>query len=85
MKPMTPSEHASIAASRRAGPLDRLLRQRLIASLAALDFGRLQIEDCLGSVTLGRGEPCVRLTVSDLGFYRLVAAQGSVGAGEAYG
>ena len=85
MKPMTPSEHASIAASRRAGPLDRLLRQRLFASLAALDHGQLLIEDSLGSVTLGRGDPCVRLTVSDLGFYRLVAAQGSVGAGEAYG
>ena len=85
MKPMTPSEHASIAASRRAGPLDRLLRRRLFASLAALDHGQLLIEDSLGSVTLGRGEPCVRLTVSDLGFYRLVAAQGSVGAGEAYG
>ncbi|WP_063569930.1 SAM-dependent methyltransferase [Achromobacter ruhlandii] len=85
MKPMTPSEHASIAASRRAGSLDRLLRQRLFASLGALDHGQLLIEDSLGSVTLGRGEPCVRLTVSDLGFYRLVAAQGSVGAGEAYG
>ena len=85
MKPMTSSEHASIAASRPATALDRLLRQRLFASLAALDHGQLLIEDCLGSATLGRGEPLVRLTVSDLGFYRLVAAQGSVGAGEAYG
>lgn len=85
MKPMTSSEHASIAASRPATALDRLLRQRLFASLAALDHGQLLIEDCLGSATMGRGEPLVRLTVSDLGFYRLVAAQGSVGAGEAYG
>lgn len=85
MKAMTPSEHAAIAATRPPGALDRLLRKRLFASLSTLTGGRLAIEDSLGSVTLGQGEPVVRLTIRDMAFYRLVATQGSVGAGEAYG
>ncbi|WP_232626058.1 SAM-dependent methyltransferase [Achromobacter deleyi] len=82
---MTPSEHAAIAATRPPGALDRLLRKRLFASLSTLTGGRLAIEDSLGSATLGQGEPVVRLTIRDMAFYRLVATQGSVGAGEAYG
>lgn len=85
MKAMTPSEHAAIAATRPPGALDRLLRKRLFASLSTLTGGRLAIEDSLGSATLGQGEPVVRLTIRDMAFYRLVATQGSVGAGEAYG
>ncbi|ALM82780.1 cyclopropane-fatty-acyl-phospholipid synthase family protein [Bordetella sp. N] len=85
MKPMTPSEHAALEATRHVGKLDRLLRKRLFASLAGLQYGRLVIEDSLGSVTLGSGEPVIRLTVRDMNFYRLVATHGSVGAGGAYG
>lgn len=85
MKAMTPSEHAAIAGTRPPGALERLLRRRLFARLSTLTSGRLAIEDSLGSVTLGDGEPVVRLTIRDMAFYRLVATQGSVGAGEAYG
>ncbi|KAG0923204.1 hypothetical protein G6F31_019605 [Rhizopus arrhizus] len=85
MKAMTPSEHAAVSASRAVSALDRLLRKRLIAGLSRLTGGRLAIEDSLGSETLGDGAALVRLTVSDMGFYRLVATQGSVGAGEAFG
>ena len=85
MKAMTPSEHAAVSASRPVSALDRLLRKRLLAGLSQLTGGRLAIEDSLGSATLGDGAALVRLTVRDMGFYRLVATQGSVGAGEAYG
>lgn len=85
MKAMTPSEHAAIAGTRPPGALERLLRRRLFARLSTLTSGRLAIEDSLGCVTLGDGEPVVRLTIRDMAFYRLVATQGSVGAGEAYG
>lgn len=85
MKAMTPSEHAAVSASRPVSALDRLLRKRLLAGLSQLTGGRLAIEDSLGSETLGDGAALVRLTVRDMGFYRLVATQGSVGAGEAYG
>lgn len=85
MKAMTPSELAAVSASRPVSALDRLLRKRLIAGLSQLTGGRLAIEDSLGSETLGDGAALVRLTVRDMGFYRLVATQGSVGAGEAYG
>ena len=85
MKAMTPSEHAAIAGTRPPGALERLLRRRLFVRLSTLTSGRLAIEDSLGSVTLGDGEPVVRLTIRDMAFYRLVATQGSVGAGEAYG
>ncbi|MBB1595829.1 cyclopropane-fatty-acyl-phospholipid synthase family protein [Achromobacter sp. UMC46] len=85
MKAMTPSEHAAVAASRPVSALDRLLRRRLFAGLSQLAGGRLAIEDSLGCATLGDGGALVRLTVRDIAFYRLVATQGSVGAGEAFG
>ena len=67
--------------------LDRFLRERLRARLAALRAGRLELQDAFGIVTFGSGGtdiPTVRLQVSDPAFYRAVAAGGSVGAGEAY-
>ncbi|ARP82868.1 SAM-dependent methyltransferase [Bordetella genomosp. 8] len=85
MKPMTSSDHAAITAVSRVGKVDRLLRKRLFAGLAGLRHGRLVIQDCLGSTTLGDGEPTVHLAVGDMAFYRLVATHGSVGAGGAYG
>jgi cyclopropane-fatty-acyl-phospholipid synthase len=71
------------------GAFDRFLRQRLIAQMAQLRYGRLQLRDALGTVELG--EPAdsncdldIRIEVDHPGFYRAVAANGSVGAGESY-
>jgi cyclopropane-fatty-acyl-phospholipid synthase len=61
---------------------DRFLRQRLIAQMA-------QLRDAFGIVDLGEpaGVDCdlnIRIDVTHPGFYRAVAANGSVGAGESY-
>jgi cyclopropane-fatty-acyl-phospholipid synthase len=71
------------------GALDRFLRQRLIAQMAQLRQGRILLRDALGTEILG--EPAdtavdleIRIEVDDPGFYRAVAANGSVGAGEAW-
>ncbi len=71
------------------GALDRFLRKRLLAQLAQLRDGRLLLEDDCGTELLGAGpagasEPPLRLRIHAPGFYRAVAANGSVGAGEAY-
>ena len=71
------------------GALERALRARLVAQMAALHGGRLRLQDALGEVELGtpdaHGESLrVNLRVLDPAFYRAVAANGSVGAGEAY-
>ena len=71
------------------GRLETLLRGRLLQQMGQLRGCQLLLEDALGSVTLGQpvaGEAPleVTLTVHDPRFYRLVAANGSVGAGEAY-
>ena len=68
---------------------DRFLRQRLVAQMAQLRHGRLVLRDALGTVTLGEPQniDCdleTNLDVIDPGFYRAVAANGSVGAGESY-
>ncbi len=69
--------------------LDRVLRNRLLAQLGRLDHGRLVIEDALGTCELGsmsRAAPAlqVHIQVGDPAFYRAIAINGSVGAGEAY-
>jgi cyclopropane-fatty-acyl-phospholipid synthase len=71
------------------GALDRFLRQRLIAQMSQLRHGRLILRDALGTVELG--EPAdvdtdlrIRIDVDDVGFYRSLAGNGSVGAGEAF-
>ncbi|GAB2512202.1 class I SAM-dependent methyltransferase [Lysobacter humi (ex Lee et al. 2017)] len=69
------------------GALDRFLRARLVERLGALRHGLLVLEDADGTLHLGdahAGGPLVRLRVHDGRFYRAVAANGSVGAGEAY-
>lgn len=70
----------------RVHGLNRILRERLLSRLAALRYGRVLLEDAVGTVTLGEsGEgPSVHLAVFDPAFYRAVAAGGSVGAAEAY-
>ncbi|MDI9248271.1 cyclopropane-fatty-acyl-phospholipid synthase family protein [Stenotrophomonas sp. RS-48] len=81
MNEMTPS-----AAMPRAGALDAYLRQRLLSQLAPLREGQLRVRDALGETLLGdaAGELHVTVTIDDPAFYRKVAAQGSVGAGESY-
>ncbi|MGN6280194.1 class I SAM-dependent methyltransferase [Frateuria sp.] len=71
------------------GRFDRALRSRLLGQMAQLQGARVVIVDALGRVELGRhadGEVPLRVQVhvDDPRFYRLVAANGSVGAGEAY-
>lgn len=67
--------------------LDRVLRGRLIASLEGVSGRPLRIVDALGSVVAGSElEDSTPLTIfiDDPAFYRAVAANGSVGAAEAY-
>jgi cyclopropane-fatty-acyl-phospholipid synthase len=68
---------------------ERMLRGRLIAQMDRLRGCRVVLQDALGRLELGRAvaddEPLrVHLHVDDPRFYRLVAGNGSVGAGEAY-
>lgn len=67
----------------------RFLRRMLLSRMAGLRHGKLVITDCMGETTLGEGpavpgDLAIRVHVSDLGFYRAVASNGSVGAGESY-
>jgi cyclopropane-fatty-acyl-phospholipid synthase len=66
--------------------LERFLRDRLVSQLAPLRGGSLHLRDAAGDVMLGDPTATLRVTVwvDDPAFYRAVAAQGSVGAGEAY-
>ncbi|TDB33758.1 class I SAM-dependent methyltransferase [Stenotrophomonas sp. TEPEL] len=70
----------------RPGAVDAFLRRRLLAVLAPLREGGLRVRDPLGEVILGdrAGALQATVTISDMAFYRRVAAQGSVGAGESY-
>ncbi|KJV32054.1 SAM-dependent methyltransferase [Luteibacter yeojuensis] len=64
----------------------RFLRRQLLARMAPLREGRLVITDALGTLSLGdaRDPRVVHVTVNDMAFYRTVAGNGSVGAGEAF-
>ena len=70
------------------GSLDRFLRQRLLDRMAGLRGGQLRLHDELGDVLLGEAGAADGLSASirihDPDFYRQIAANGSVGAGEAY-
>jgi cyclopropane-fatty-acyl-phospholipid synthase len=82
----------SLPRSLHAGwsPLDRFLRERLCARLGALRGGQLRLHDELGERLLGEAaaqagdalRPTLR--VHDPAFYRALAGNGSVGAGEAF-
>lgn len=72
-------------------PLDstaRLLRKRVLARLAGLRGGQLRLQDGGGVVVLGQADGAdplhASLHVHDADFYRQVALNGSVGAGESY-
>ena len=67
--------------------LDRLLRARLLSSLAGIRRGRLRIVDGLGSQELGHADghaEAIVLHVLDPAFYQAMAARGSVGAAESF-
>jgi len=67
---------------------ERGLRARLLKDLAGLRGGTIVLDDACGSVSLGATgghDPlAVHVTVLSPDFYRQVAMNGSVGAGEAY-
>ncbi|KRG52580.1 SAM-dependent methyltransferase [Stenotrophomonas beteli] len=81
MNDVTPS-----VALPRPGALDTFLRRRLLAQLAPMRGGCLCVRDALGEVRLGETDAALRVTlhIDDPAFFRRVAAQGSVGAGESY-
>ncbi|KRG67739.1 cyclopropane-fatty-acyl-phospholipid synthase, partial [Stenotrophomonas terrae] len=55
------------------------------AQLAPLRSGQLRVRDAIGEVLLGEPDALqVTVTIHNPAFYRKVAAQGSVGAGESY-
>ncbi|WP_395789594.1 class I SAM-dependent methyltransferase [Aquimonas sp.] len=69
--------------------LDRRLRAQLLKQIGHLRECEVVLEDAEGSVRLGtavegRETLRCRMRVSDPAFYRMAAAQGSVGAGESY-
>jgi len=72
------------------GALDRVFRRRLLDQLANLRDCELRIEDSEGRLSLGHAasDPShtlrATLRIHDVGFYRAAAANGSVGAAEAY-
>jgi len=71
------------------GAIDRFLRQRLLDRLGELRHGRLVLKDACGTVELGDPASAhpdlqIHLHVLDPEFYRAVARNGSVGAGESY-
>ena len=84
VKPAANESHASMPSIGA-----RFLRQRLLAQMAGLQHGRLVLRDALGTVELGvpvtqPTDLIVHVDVLDPSFYRTIAANGSVGAGEAY-
>lgn len=72
----------------RLTALEGFLRGRLLAQLEPLQNGCLRVRDARGEVILGNPATAdgltVNVSISDPAFYRKVAAQGSVGAGQSY-
>ena len=70
------------------GTVTRFLRRKIHQQLAGITGGRIHLVDSLGSVLLGNDNSDnaihVRLNISSPEFYRQIALNGSVGAGESY-
>ena len=79
---------AGRATSQEMGGIDRFLRAQLHTRLSRLRGGQVLIQDPAGDVLLGDASApnAMRATlrVHDPEFYRQVASNGSVGAGESY-
>ena len=74
-------------ASPAYGALDRLLRERLLGQMRNLRGRSVRVRDALGGAAVGDADPetpPLTIDVRHPGFYRAVAAHGSLGAGEAY-
>lgn len=89
MEDTTPRTSPRTREGRVYGPLDRMLRARLLERLAGLRHGRIRLEDALGGAVLGapaiaRTGLDIRIRVRDPAFYRALAGGGSVGAGQAW-
>jgi cyclopropane-fatty-acyl-phospholipid synthase len=85
----SPAETLARDAAPVRGGLDRFLRERLCARLDELRGGQLRLRDghadrLLGEAAAGSASLHASLRVHDPAFYRAVAANGSVGAGESY-
>ena len=73
----------------KLGAVDQFLRQQLLKQLAQLRHGQLLLADDDGQLEFGEADSSrpdlkVRMEIRDPACYRAVAANGSVGAGEAY-
>ena len=70
------------------GTVTRFLRRKIHQQLAGITGGRIHLVDSLGSVLLGNDNSDnaihVRLNINSPEFYRQIALNGSVGAGESY-
>ncbi|MGH8051344.1 MAG: class I SAM-dependent methyltransferase [Arenimonas sp.] len=79
---------SEINATESFGAVTRFLRQKIHKQLSEIEGGRIHLVDGLGSVMLGKEESAdsihVRLNIHSPDFYRQVALNGSVGAGESY-
>jgi len=79
---------SEISVTETFGTLTRFLRQKILNQLSKIKGGRIQLHDGIGTVMLGSDESTaaihVRLNVRNPDFYRQVALNGSVGAGESY-
>ena len=79
----------SLPYSTAFGTLDRFLRQQLLGQMRGLRHGRLVLQDACGTVELGdpasaHSDLQIHLQVLDADFYRAIARNGSVGAGESW-
>ncbi|HSZ08626.1 MAG TPA: cyclopropane-fatty-acyl-phospholipid synthase family protein [Steroidobacteraceae bacterium] len=73
----------------KLGAFDRFLRRQLLRQLRSLRHGRLLLVDEGGQLEFGQAAAScpdlqIRMEILHPAFYRAVAANGSVGAGEAY-
>ena len=81
---------AAATAGSGFGPFDRLLRARLLEQMSGLRECQLTLIDALGETVLGEpaadpaGTLRATVTVRDAAFYRAIAMNGSVGAGESF-
>ncbi|WP_206212226.1 cyclopropane-fatty-acyl-phospholipid synthase family protein [Wenzhouxiangella sp. XN79A] len=83
---MTNAESPTAASpTGRGAALSRWCRARVLARLATLDGGELILRDPDGEHRVGRATGLTaEIQVHDLGFWRMMATGGSVGAAEAY-
>ena len=82
------TQSATLATPAWSG-FERWLRNRLVGQLQGLQGGTVSITDALGTLTLGESSGAaqplhVHAKVHAPDFYRQIAMNGSVGAGEAY-